>query len=31
MDAEGRFSVGFDAIHLDSACEALHFAPGDPG
>ncbi|HSG39249.1 MAG TPA: hypothetical protein VLE27_06395, partial [Thermoanaerobaculia bacterium] len=31
MDAEGRFSVGYDAIHLDSACEALHFAPGDPG
>ena len=31
MDADGRFSVGYDAIHLDSACEALHFAPGDPG
>jgi hypothetical protein len=21
MDAEGRFSVGFDAIQLDSACD----------
>ena len=28
MDAQGRFSVGFDAIQLDSACNALHFAPG---
>ena len=24
MDAEGRFSVGFDAIQLDSACTANH-------
>jgi hypothetical protein len=28
MDAAGRFSVGFPAIQLDSACSALHFAPG---
>ncbi|HEY9419786.1 MAG TPA: hypothetical protein VIW92_00080 [Thermoanaerobaculia bacterium] len=28
MDADGRFSVGFDAIHLDSACNASHGAPG---
>jgi hypothetical protein len=28
MDAEGRFSVGFDAIQLDSACAASHFTPG---
>jgi hypothetical protein len=28
MDAEGRFSVGFDAIQLDSACTATHFTPG---
>ncbi len=28
MDAQGRFSVGFDAIQLDSACAANHFAPG---
>ncbi|HEX2223525.1 MAG TPA: hypothetical protein VHN15_04895 [Thermoanaerobaculia bacterium] len=28
MDAEGRFSVGFDAITLDDACSALHFTPG---
>jgi hypothetical protein len=27
MDASGRFSVGFDAIKLDSACTALHFVP----
>ena len=27
MDAQGRFSVGFDAIQLDSACTALHFLP----
>jgi len=27
MDAQGRFSVGFDAIQLDSACTALHFIP----
>jgi len=30
MDAAGRFSVGFDAVHLDSACAALHTFPG-PG
>jgi hypothetical protein len=30
MDAEGRFSVGFDAILLDDACNAEHFAPGFP-
>ncbi len=24
MDAEGRFSVGYDAIKLDSACNASH-------
>jgi hypothetical protein len=29
MQAQGRFSVGFDAIQLDSACTALHF--GVPG
>jgi hypothetical protein len=23
-DAEGRFGVGFDAVHLDSACAAIH-------
>jgi hypothetical protein len=28
MSAQGRFSVGFDAIQLDSACSALHFLPG---
>jgi len=28
MSAEGRFSVGFDAIRLDSATKALHFIPG---
>jgi hypothetical protein len=28
MDADGRFSVGFDAIQLDSACNAVHFQPG---
>jgi hypothetical protein len=28
MDAEGRFSVGFDAVTLDDACNALHFTPG---
>jgi hypothetical protein len=27
MDAQGRFSVGFPAIQLDSACTALHFVP----
>jgi hypothetical protein len=28
MDAQGRFSVGFDAVQLDSAATALHFTPG---
>jgi len=28
MDAEGRFSVGFEAIQLDSAANATHGAPG---
>ena len=28
MTAQGRFSVGFNAVQLDSACTALHFAPG---
>lgn len=28
MSAEGRFSVGFDAVQLDSACAAAHTAPG---
>jgi len=28
MKAQGRFSVGFDAVQLDSACQALHFIPG---
>ncbi|HEY9422283.1 MAG TPA: hypothetical protein VIW92_12770 [Thermoanaerobaculia bacterium] len=28
MDAQGRFSVGFDAIQLDSACNANHTVPG---
>jgi hypothetical protein len=28
MDATGRYSVGFDAIQLDSACNASHFVPG---
>jgi hypothetical protein len=27
MDADGRFSVGFDAIQLDSACAPNHFSP----
>jgi hypothetical protein len=27
MRAGGRFSVGYDAIKLDSACIALHFSP----
>ena len=32
MDADGRFSVGYDAIQLDSACNASHFIPGlQPG
>jgi hypothetical protein len=26
--AEGRFSVGFDAIQLDSTCNASHLSPG---
>ncbi len=29
MTAEGRFAVGYDAILLDSACDASHFVPGD--
>ena len=28
MDAQGRFSVGYDAVRLDRACNALHYAPG---
>jgi hypothetical protein len=28
MDAQGRFSVGYDAVQLDSACHAVHFIPG---
>ncbi|HEX6899091.1 MAG TPA: hypothetical protein VF789_05230 [Thermoanaerobaculia bacterium] len=28
MDADGRFSVGYDALRLDNACNALHFVPG---
>jgi len=28
MDANGRYSVGYDAIQLDSACNASHFVPG---
>jgi hypothetical protein len=28
MFANGRYSVGFDAVQLDSACAALHFCPG---
>ena len=28
MDAQGRFSVGADAIQLDGACSAAHFIPG---
>jgi hypothetical protein len=27
-DAEGRFSVGYNATQLDSATQALHFTPG---
>jgi hypothetical protein len=27
MDANGRFSVGYDALQLDSACAASHFVP----
>jgi hypothetical protein len=27
MKAGGRFSVGYDAVKLDSACSALHFSP----
>jgi hypothetical protein len=27
MSALGRYSVGFDAIKLDSACVANHFVP----
>ena len=28
MDADGRFSVGFNAIQLDNATNAAHFCPG---
>jgi hypothetical protein len=28
MKAGGRFSIGYDAVKLDSACMALHFSPG---
>jgi hypothetical protein len=28
MTAQGRFSVGFDAVQLDSACAANHTVPG---
>jgi hypothetical protein len=28
LTAQGRFSVGYPAVKLDSACTALHFAPG---
>ena len=28
MKAQGRFSVGYDAVQLDSACQAAHFVPG---
>jgi hypothetical protein len=28
MTAKGRFSVGYDAVKLDSACFAAHFTPG---
>ncbi|HEX9943399.1 MAG TPA: hypothetical protein VGG03_15390 [Thermoanaerobaculia bacterium] len=28
MDANGRFSVGFEAIKLDRACKAKHLFPG---
>lgn len=31
MRAGGRFSVGFDAVKLDSACMASHFTPGAGG
>ncbi len=30
MDGEGRYGVGFDAVLLDDACNAEHFAPGAP-
>jgi len=30
MKANGRFSVGYDAVHLDSACAASHLIPGTP-
>ena len=30
MDAQGRFSVGFDAIQLDSACSANHSSLSPP-
>ncbi len=30
LQTSGRYSVGFDAIQLDSACHANHIAPGAP-
>jgi len=30
LQASGRYSVGFDAIQLDSACQANHVVPGAP-
>jgi hypothetical protein len=30
MSANGRFSVGYDAVHLDSACTAMHGPVGVP-
>jgi hypothetical protein len=30
LQASGRYSVGFDAIQLDSACHANHIVPGAP-
>jgi len=31
LQASGRYSVGFDAIQLDSACQASHFRPSGGG
>jgi hypothetical protein len=28
LEANGRYSVGYNAVQLDSACTALHFCPG---
>jgi hypothetical protein len=30
-EAEGRFSVGYAAVALDSACLSFHLVPGPPG